>query len=159
MSGAKLQHNVVTLNILIALGNKLDGKPCQPYNSETRIHIEKNTLFTYPDISVICEDPLTRNDDDMNVLNPRIIFEVLSPSTRNYDRGEKFRLYKDIPTLKAYILVEPEKIGIEAYHINYTGSWELNEYKSIDDTLLLETIQVSLTLKEIYKRTRVINEQ
>ncbi len=155
MSGAKLQHNIVATNILVALANKLEGKSCQPFNSETRIHIEKNSLFTYPDISVICVDSHTRNDDEMNILNPIIIFEVLSPSTRNYDRGEKFRLYRDIPTLREYVLIEPETIGVEKYQINESGKWELEEFALIEDSLLLKSIGSSLTLKEIYKRTKV----
>lgn len=158
MSGAKIQHNIVSKNILVALDKKLDGKPCQPFNSEMRIHIEKNTLFTYPDISVICDDPQTRNNDDMNVLNPTVIFEVLSPSTKNYDRRDKFKLYRDIDTLKEYVLVDPVKISIEAYHINSDGYWELREYKDINDSLSLDSIQVSLPLVEIYKRTKVIGE-
>src|SRR5437016_969324 len=105
MSGAKLPHNVVTGNIFAELHLRLRDKPCQPYNSETRVHVAKNSLFTYPDITVICGEPETRNDDDMNVLNPAVIFEVLSPSTRNYNRGEKFKLYRDLKTLKAYVLV------------------------------------------------------
>jgi Uma2 family endonuclease len=156
MSGAKIQHNIVTTNILVGLTNRLEGKPCQPYNSETRIHIEKNTLFTYPDISVICGDPETRNDDEMNVLNPTIIFEVLSPSTRNYNRGDKFKLYRDLPTLKEYVLVEPEMIVVENWFINPAGNWELREYKNIDDALTLQSIQVSLPLREIYKRTKIL---
>ncbi len=108
MSGAKIEHNKVTSNLHYALRSKLKGKPCQPFGSDQRIHIEKNTLFTYPDISVVCGDLLTLNDDEYNVLNPSIIFEVASPSTRDYDRGEKFKLYRDIPTLKEYILVNPE---------------------------------------------------
>jgi Uma2 family endonuclease len=156
MSGAKIQHNIVSKNILSALDKRLDGKPCQPFNSETRIHIELNTLFTYPDVSVICGEPETRDGDEMNVLNPTVIFEVLSPSTRNYDRGEKFKLYRDIPTLKEYVLVEPETVRVESYFINGHGNWELKEYKSIEDALLLQSINVSLPLQEIYKRTKIV---
>src|SRR6202012_6265077 len=111
MSGAKHQHNLVAGNIYAPLKNKLRDKPCKPLNSDSRIHIEKNTLFTYPDISVVCGDPVFLNDDEWNLLNPTVIIEVLSPSTQNYDRGDKFNLYRDIPTLKEYILGEPETIG------------------------------------------------
>jgi Uma2 family endonuclease len=158
MSGAKMQHNIVAGNIFGELHHKLNGKPCQPFNSDMRTHIEENTLFTYPDVSVVCGDPITRNNDEMNMLNPTIIFEVLSPSTKNYDRGEKFKLYRDIPTLKEYVLVDPEQVSIEAYHINEHGNWELKEYKGIDDNLFLQSIQVTLSLKEIYKRTKIAGE-
>lgn len=156
MSGAKLQHNIVSANIFGNLYLKLNGKPCRPFNSDIRIHIEKNTLFTYPDISVICGEPVTRNNDEINVLNPTVIFEVLSPSTKNYDRGEKFRLYRDIPTLQEYLLVEPEAINIEHYFINSHSNWELKEYKNIGEAIIMNSISVTLGMEEIYKRTKVL---
>ena len=155
MSGPKFQHVQVCTNLLTSLAQKLKGKSCRPLNSDMRVHIEKNTLFTYPDISIVCGDPLFLNDDEWNLLNPTVIFEVLSPSTKNYDRGEKFRLYRDIPTLKEYVLVDPEAILIEAYAINKQTLWQLKEYKNIDETLQLNSIGVSLELKEIYERTRI----
>ena len=155
MSGAKMPHNWVTRNLLFSLMLKQKGKPCQPFGSDIRIHIEKNTLFTYPDISVICDEPMSLNDDGLNFLNPTIIFEVLSPSTRKYDREEKFKLYQDIPTLKEYVLVEPEAIYIEAWRINNQGAWEIKTYNDINETLELPAIAVSLELKDIYEDTNL----
>jgi Uma2 family endonuclease len=155
MSGTKFEHNKVTSNLHYRLRQKLSGKPCQPYGSDLRIHIERNTLFTYPDISVICGEPIFLNNDNMNLLNPTIIFEVLSPSTKNYDRGEKFRLYRDIPTLKEYIIIDPEAIIVEAYTINIPGNWELKEYKAINENLQLKSIQTSLEIAEIYEGTKI----
>ena len=155
MSGAKTQHNIVTSNLYIDIGNKLEGKPCRPFGSDMRIHIEKNTLFTYPDLSIICGEPVSLNDDDMNILNPTVIFEVASPATRNYDRESKFKLYRDIPTLREYILVDPAVISIESYFINNEGIWALKDYNNIEDSLELKSIQVFLPLKRIYKGTRV----
>ena len=151
MSGAKVNHNRISKNTLIGIGKKLAGKPCEPFNSDQRIHIEKNTLFTYPDISIICGEVLTLNDDEWNAFNPTVIYEVLSPSTKNYDRGEKFKLYRDIPTLKEYILIDSESINVEAFYINENGNWELNEYKIISETLQLRSVQISLDLREIYE--------
>jgi Uma2 family endonuclease len=151
MSGAKLAHNAICGNLYFQLRQKLGGKGCQPFNSDTRIHIEKNTLFTYPDISVICGKIETLNNDEMNVLNPSMIFEVGSPSTRNYDREAKFYLYRDIPSLKEYITVNSEAVTVEAWHINANGNWELIEYKSIDESLSLPTLQLSIDLRDIYE--------
>ncbi len=155
MSGAKMAHNLRARNLLVSLTLKLRGKPCQPFGSDLRIHIEKNTLFTYPDISVICGEPMSLNNDGLNFLNPIIIFEVLSPSTRKYDREEKFKLYQDIPTLEEYILVEPEAILIEAWQINSQGIWEIKEYNDINETLELPSVAVSLELKDIYEGTQL----
>ena len=155
MSGPKYQHVLVTGNLFGSLMNELKGKPCKPLVSDMRVHIQKNTLFTYPDISVVCGEPKFLNDDEWNLLNPTLIIEVLSPSTKNYDRGDKFNLYRDIPTLKEYILVEPETIGIESFYINANGQWELKEYKKIDETLQIKSIKVSLKLEAIYEGTKV----
>ncbi len=155
MSGTRMPHNKISRNLLVSLSLKLKGKPCEPFGSDARIHIEKNTLFTYPDISVICGEPVSLNNDGLNFLNPSIIFEVLSPSTRNYDRGEKFKLYQDIPTLKEYVLVDSETINIEAWHINEQGIWELKEYNNVNETLPLPAIKVSLKLKNIYEGTKI----
>lgn len=156
MSGAKVQHNMISLNIALALGNKLKGKTCKPFNSDQRIYVEKNSLFTYPDISIVCGDPETRNNDELNLVNPTVIIEVLSSSTKNYDRGEKFKLYRDIPTLKEYTLVDSESISVEAFYINDTGHWELTEYKNIEDTLFIKAIQSSFELSEIYEGTKLM---
>ena len=156
MSGAKVQHNMISLNIAIALGNKLKGKTCKPFNSDQRIYVEKNSLFTYPDISIVWGDPETRNNDELNLVNPTVIIEVLSSSTKNYDRGEKFKLYRDIPTLKEYTLVDSESISVEAFYINDTGHWELTEYKNIEDTLFIKAIQSSFELSEIYEGTKLM---
>jgi Uma2 family endonuclease len=156
MSGAKHQHNIIASNLFISLGMKLKGKPCRPLGSDARVHIQKNTLFTYPDISIVCGEPEFLNNDEMNLLNPSVIIEVLSRSTKNYDRGDKFRLYRDIPTLKEYILVDSESIGIEAFSINAHGNWELKEYNSIEESLEIKTINFSLKLQEIYEGTRAV---
>src|SRR6516162_7116924 len=104
MSGAKVPHNIIGANLLIALSLQLKGKTCKPFNSDQRIHIPSNTLFTYPDISIVCGEVIMLNNDPYNVLNPTVIIEVLSKHTKNYDRGEKFKLYRDITTLKEYIM-------------------------------------------------------
>jgi Uma2 family endonuclease len=156
MSGPKYQHVIVAGNILGSLLQKLKGKPCRPLGSDMRVHIPKNTLFTYPDISIVCGKPEFLSDDEWNLLNPSVIIEVLSPSTKTYDRGDKFKLYRDIPTLKEYILVEPEAISIEAFYINANNQWELKEYKGIGETLGIKTIEASIKLADIYEGTKVV---
>lgn len=156
MSGPKVPHSIIAGNVFGSLSYKLKGKSCRPFNRDQRIHIEKNTLFTYPDISIICGDPVTLKNDDWNALNPIIIIEVLSPSTKNYDRGDKFKLYRDISTLKEYVLIDSESISIESFCINEHGNWELNEYKNIAEVLHLKSIQITLELKEIYEGTKLI---
>ncbi|HTM91738.1 MAG TPA: Uma2 family endonuclease [Flavisolibacter sp.] len=158
MSGSKVTHNKIAINTSTLLANRLKGKPCQPFNSDQRVHIEKNSLFTYPDISVVCGEIETLNNDDWNLLNPTVIFEILSPSTRDYDHGLKFQLYRDIPSLKEYILINSESIHIEVFFLNDHGNWELKEYKSIEDSFVLKSIQVQLGLKEVYEGTKLLTQ-
>ena len=151
MSRAKVSHNTISGNLFVTLSNKLKGKKCKPYNSGQRIHIQSNTLFTYPDISIICGEIITLNNDDYNVLNPSVIIEVLSKSTKNYDRGEKFKLYRDIPTLKEYIVADSESIHVEVFKLNDTNHWELEEYNTIADHLQIKAIDETVSISEIYE--------
>jgi Uma2 family endonuclease len=157
MSGAKMTHVKMVMNLSRELSNKLDGKPCQPYGNDRRIHIPQNTLFTYPDISIICGAPETLNNDEMNALNPTVIIEVLSSSTKSYDRGEKFRLYRDIPSLKEYVLIDSESIAVEDWYINDHGNWELNETMDISALLHFHSIDISVPLQAIYASTKLVN--
>ena len=150
MSGAKVPHNIIAGNLFAMLFNRLKGKKCKPFNSDQRIHIPSNGLFTYPDISIICGEVITLNNDDYNVLNPTVIIEVLSKSTKNYDRGEKFKLYRDIKTLKEYILVDSESVHIETFRLNENSHWELEEYSSLADALIIKAINEGVLLFEIY---------
>ena len=155
MSGAKMPHNTISKNLLGTLFTKLKGKKCQPYGSDVRIHIESNTLFAYPDISIICDEVITRNNDDFNVLNPVVIIEILSQSTKNYDRGEKFKLYRDIPTLKEYILIDSESIHIETFRLNEKNHWELEEYNFVAEELYVKAINEKILIADIYEGVKI----
>ena len=155
MSGAKVSHNTISGNLFVTLSNKLKGKKCKPYNSDQRIHIQSNTLFTYPDVSIICGEIITLNNDEYNVLNPSAIIEVLSNSTKNYDRGEKFKLYREIPALQEYILADSESIHIEVFRLNENKHWELEEYNSIEDIIHIKVIDEKILISEIYEGVNV----
>ena len=155
MAGASARHNVVFSNLFIGIGIQLRGKTCRPYGSDLRIHIPENTLYTYPDISIICGEIVPSSTDADTAVQPTVLIEILSTSTRDYDKGGKFTLYRDIPTLKEFIVIDSESISIEAFRINTKGHWELEEYRSIEGTLTIPIVNVSLTLKEIYEGTKI----
>ncbi len=155
MAGAKMQHNEICENIFFQLRLKLKGKPCKPHMSDTRIYIEKNTLFTYPDLSVICGKPESLNNDDLNFLNPTLIFEVLSSSTKDYDLNEKFNLFKEIPTLKEYVVVDSEAIASETYYLDNYGNWQKTQYNTIGESIFLKSLQISLELKDVYDEIEI----
>jgi Uma2 family endonuclease len=155
MAGAKPRHIVIAKNLMRDIATLLRGKPCQPYGRDMRIHIPENTLFTYPDILIICGDIVGFTGDAETLIQPTVIIEILSLSTRQYDRGEKFKLYRDIPTLKEYILIDSETISIEAFRINDRNHWELEEYKSLVGNLHVASVNISLSVTDIYEGTKL----
>jgi Uma2 family endonuclease len=124
-----------------------------------RIHIPENTLFTYPDITIICGEPISSAQDEDSFIQPTVIIEILSPSTKSYDRGEKFRLYRDIPTLKEYILVDAESVSIEVFRINDEKHWELQEYNDLSVDVPVTAVNISLPLSGIYESTKLAKKQ
>ena len=155
MAGAGLRHNKIFSNVFGKLAYMLTGKPCQAYGSDLRIHIPQNTLFTYPDISIICGDVLQSGEDSETAIQPTVLIEILSSSTKNYDRGDKFKMYRDIPTSKEYVLIDSETINVEVFRINTSGHWELEEYKNIAETLMISSMGINITLTEIYVGTKL----
>lgn len=155
MAGASTPHNIICINMIRDLAVALKGKTCRPYGSDMRMNIPENTLFTYPDISIYCNEPISSKEDADTVIHPTVIIEILSPSTKGYDRGNKFKLYRDIPTLKEYILVDSEFVSLEAWRLNDNNNWELQEYNSLDAQLSIPAISFSMPILEIYEGTNL----
>jgi Uma2 family endonuclease len=132
-TGLKVQHHIIAENVLSSFKQNLKGSAWRPLTRDQIMHIPGITLSIYPDISVICGDIETLNEDERNILNPSVIIKILPPSTKNYNRTDKFKLYRDIPTLKEYILIDSKSIFIEAFRINERSHWELEEYKKEND--------------------------
>lgn len=159
MSGAGLAHNKIFSNLFIELGIKLKGSKCTPYGSDMRMHIPENTLFSYLDISIYCNGNSTSNTDEESLILPSVVIEILSPSTKAYHRGNKFKLYRDIPSLKAYLLIDSQTVSIEAFHINENQNWELKEYKTMNDQLKLVSLGFDVPVAEIYRNVSLIIEK
>jgi phenylacetic acid degradation protein len=154
MSGAKLSHNEIAMNMSISLGGRLRGSGCRAYNSDMRVYVESGELFTYPDLSIVCGEPVTKNGDDWNLMNPVTIVEVLSRYTQDYDRGRKFELYKKLASLKEYILVDSRSVSVEQFCKDGEGNWVLKKYDKLTDRLMVEMVKVELLLDEIYENVR-----
>jgi len=153
MSGASNRHIVINRNLLVELGYRTKGQPCRPLGNDMRVYIPENTLFTYPDISIFCGDPIMYDED--NATNPVALIEILSPSTRNYDRTTKFKLYQEIPTLQEYILVDSTSIRIEIFRPTGKGDWQRQEYTDMDSFLEVRTLALAISLAEIYADTHL----
>lgn len=158
MAGASPRHNIIFKNVFGDLAYHLKKKPCQPYGSDLRIHIPENSLFTYPDISIICGSILPSPFDKETAVGPSVIIEILSAATRKYDRGTKFNLYRDIPVFKEYILIDSDNLNIERFCRAEHNIWESVAYTEPSQKLFIQTIDYSLSLEDIYEGT-LVNEQ
>lgn len=149
MAGGTFQHARIGLNVTTELAVRLRGKPCQPMNSDIRITTPSG-LNTYPDASVYCGQP-ELTDSNKTLLNPVLIVEVLSPTTRSYDRGDKFHHYRSIPSLRDYLLIDSETVLVEHYQRMGAYEWNLHEYRRLTDILNLDSIKELLTVSVFYE--------
>lgn len=150
MSGASWKHNVIVKNVNTLVLPFLTGKPCDMFGSDLRIHVPENSLYTYPDFSIICGQPEIIDEEKDTVIKPSALIEVLSKSTKDYDRGTKFNLYRSIKTLKEYILIDSTSVIVEIYTRQEDNSWNLKEYKQLSDSFYISTIGLTLFLKDVY---------
>ena len=153
MAGGTPAHSAVGTNITIALGSRLRGESCRPFNSDLRVKVEATGLRTYPDVTVVCPPERYDELDPNSLLNPTVIFEVLSPSTEQYDRTDKFDALKQIPSLRDYVLVSPERV--EHLRPGEGGEWILESYTQRSQVLALASVGVEVPLDEIYDRLEV----
>lgn len=150
MRGASYEHNVIEDNLRGILYNFLKEKSCRSFGSNLRIHIPRNSLYTYPDIMIICGEPKFQDQQFDTVLNPAVLIEILSPSTANYDRGAKFDLYREIESLKEYILIDSSFYHCVHYTRNADNTWTLSETKNINGDLSIVSIDLKISLTEVY---------
>ncbi len=157
MSGASFKHNLIESNLRGALHNFLQDKDCNEFGSNLRIHIPSNTLYTYPDIIVICDEPVFVDEEFDTITNPSVIIEILSPSTANYDRGAKFDLYREIESLQEYLLVDSATIHTILYVKNADNTWTLSETKDLNQSVIIPSISFTISLANIYNGVDKVN--
>lgn len=150
MAGASYEHNVIESNLRFALHRSLEGKSCNEFGSNLRLHVPNESFYTYPDIMVICGNPEFLTDAFDTVTNPSILVEILSEGTADYDKGLKFDLYRRIATLQEYLLVDSQKLHLMHYTRNENSSWNLVEYTQMESRFHLPTINMSLSLSDCY---------
>ncbi|QTA86479.1 Uma2 family endonuclease [Desulfonema magnum] len=154
MTGASFHHNLIAGNIFASLHSSLRNSDCVAFIGDMKIQIEADSHYTYPDISVVCGDiEFVGNRDDI-IANPFVIIEILSESTKSYDRGDKFNAYRKIRSLRDYILVDQYACHIEYFFKNKAGRWELDEFENPNDSFKIWSVSVELSLEAIYYRVR-----
>lgn len=154
MAGTTIRHNRITKNISWRLGQLLEGRECEPFGSDQRVRINAFDLSTYPDISVVCGGEEIDEVDRHAITNPRVIVEVLSKSTENYDRGPKFEFYQSLNSFAEYIVVYQTEAKIIQYVRQADGTWSYRLLVGIDETLNLQSINCALTLQAIYSNVQ-----
>jgi Uma2 family endonuclease len=151
MSGGSPNHSRLKLNLGGEVRAALRGTSCEAFDSDLRVRVS-SSVYVYPDLTVVCGKLLLAEPRRDALLNPKVIFEVLSPSTEHRDRGLKLRRYREIESLTDYILVAQDQIGIEQYTRGDANTWTLRDYQRADDTLRIASIGVSVALSAIYER-------
>lgn len=152
MAGGTPAHARLQAAVLFALERRLDGGRCQPFPSDLRVRIAATGIATYPDITVVCGGIETDSADPQAVTNPTLIVEVSSDRTEDYDRGEKFEQYRQIPTLMAYLLVSHRERQLEARRRAADGSWS-TERAGRGGTVSFAALGIELAVDEIYERS------
>ncbi|MCB9234545.1 MAG: Uma2 family endonuclease [Bacteroidia bacterium] len=151
MSGATPDHALICANLIKAIGNLTDPLGCRIFGGDLRIRIEESDSFLRADASIVCGEPEYSNKDKNSLVNPEIIFEVLSHSTEGYDRGVKFHKYSLIPDLIQYVLISQDKPFIESFTRERGGRWSLDKSVGLNSDLEIPSKNLKIALREIYK--------
>lgn len=155
ITGGSIEHSGIAGNFYLCLALAFKGTRFKPYNSDLRIWIPQYRRGVYPDISVIQGEPKLHDDRRDEILNPCLIIEVLSSLTEAYDRGDKFRYYRSIPSLSEYVLVSQTEAVIDRYQRTAQNQWLLETYQGLDATIELQTGNLKLAVADLYEGIQV----
>ena len=150
MSGGSPKHALLAANWVRELGNQLRGKHCRVFTSDLRVRTASTGSYVYPDVSVVCGKLAMHDATDDVITNPTLVVEILSPSTSNYDRGMKFELYREIPSLLEYVLAHQDAVHVEHFARQTDGSWIFREYFGNNSKVALSSINCLVTLSDVY---------
>jgi Uma2 family endonuclease len=154
MTGASTNHNRIVGSTYAALYAQLRERPCDILANDMRVKVPATGLYTYPDISILCEEPQFEDSEVDTLLNPTVIIEVLSPSTEAYDRGKKFQHYRTIPSFQEYLLISQDNVRVEHYRRQGNDKWEMADAHTLDATITLPSVNCTLRLSDIYEKAQ-----
>jgi Uma2 family endonuclease len=150
MSGGSNSHSLIKVNLARELSTRLKGTACVLYDSDMRLKVPASGLYTYPDFSVACGRIQFEDEHKDILLNPTVIVEVLSDSTEAYDRGKKFELFRQLPSLREYLLVHQSQPRVEHYIWQSGGEWLLREIVGLKSKISLASIGITAKMAEVY---------
>ena len=157
MTGGTPNHNDIAGNLYLLLKLALRQQPYRTFYVDQRLWIRGRNLYTYPDIMVLSSPIQLQEKRTDTVMNPCFIAEVLSKSTKDYDRSEKFLAYRTIDTFQEYLLVDQYKIHVEHYVKTAANQWLLSEYTDSQVTLTLASVKVEVKIADLYENIEFIN--
>lgn len=150
MAGGTISHSLLKTNLTGATVARLRGRPCRAFDADLRVRVPATTLATYPDLTVICGTIERDGEDRHAAVNPTVLFEVLSPSTAAYDRGEKFDNYQMLSSLRQYVLLDHTRPHVDVYTLLPSGGWERRGYGP-GQAVPLSAIEIELDVGELYE--------
>ena len=150
MTGGSINHSRIIRNLSRVLGNLLEGQPYELFHNDLRLWIPRYRRGTYPDVMVIEGEPVFNEGRSDEILNPMLIVEVLSKSTNNFDKEDKFRFYRSIPELREYVLVSQYEFLVEQYIKTESNEWLFREYEGETATVSFASVGVQMSINEIY---------
>ncbi|MFK7908916.1 MAG: Uma2 family endonuclease [Chitinophagales bacterium] len=152
MLGGSFSHSIIGGNMTTALNKQIEanGKKCRASNSDLMVYIESVNKSVYPDVAVVCDKPEFKDKNKIILLNPMLIVEVLSKSTAAYDRGEKFRMYQQLPSFKEYLIVSQDQPKVECFYRESKDLWRISYAVGLDKSIHLYSMDCDIPLTEIY---------
>lgn len=159
MAGETPDHSTICYNLSGITHEQLGNRPCRGFSPNMKVRAGIGGLYAYPDLMIVGGEPKFHDQRGDVLLNPTVIFEVLSPSSEKHDRGEKFRRYRtQIESLHDYVLVSQDQMRIEHHHREEGGNWSANELIGAEASLVLTSIDCKIPLPEVYRNTEVANK-
>jgi Uma2 family endonuclease len=158
MSGCSRRHDRIAVQLTLLLAQHLRGSTCEPFTANMRVLATPSGLYTYPDLSVACDEPQFADGHVDTLTNPTLLIEILSPSTEDYDRGKKAKLYRAIPSLQELLFIAQDSYEVELFRREADGSWRLLEAKGQDSKITLTSIGYTLTLRELYEKVSMVGQ-
>jgi len=149
MAGASRKHNLIGVNFSVEIRFQLKGKRCETYANDMRVRMRKGH-YGYPDVIVVCGEPQFEDEEFDILLNPTVVVEILSKSTRFRDKTEKLEIYQKIESVADCLLVEQDQLRVEHYIKQTPNQWLLKIYENASDIVNLESIGCRLALSDIY---------
>jgi Uma2 family endonuclease len=154
MTGGSVNHNRLSRNMCNAICTAFTDNRFESFIGDVKVWLPEQRIYTYPDVMIVAGEPIYLGDRSDIITNPQVIIEVLSTSTMNYDRGEKFLAYRSLPTFQEYLLVDQRSVRVERHTKTGIRQWSMQEYTSEDSSIVFATVPFEISLATLYNKVQ-----